>query len=381
LKERLVIKNFGPIESVKLELGTVNVLIGDQSTGKSTVAKVLSVIKNVVRSSNIDLTVNGKTGTYEQKMKWFDNEFHKDLEDFGIINYLKTDSYIEFNSSKNFFKYENQKILANVTDNEKRDKDSFVISYIPAYRESSNLLSFSLAAIAHAKAYLPPLFYSFTQELTNAKLAQPLHDYTDILNVQYKHINGNERIVMSNGKEITFEEASSAINSLIPLLLVFDKAVESNHPTRHRVSHHLNCPYIIIEEPELNCFPTTQKKLMDHFISKIKYQTNEGFDYYNNLIITTHSPYILTSLNNLIYAYKIGQIHNEEADKIIEKKYWVNPGDVSVYMMLANGECEDIFDGEEGLIKAEKIDGVTNTLNEQFSSLLNLQFAPNEFNT
>lgn len=50
-------------------------------------------------------------------------------------------------------------------------------------------------------------------------------------------------------------------------------------------------------------------------------------------------------------------------------------------MMLPNGECEDIFDREEGLIKAEKIDGVTNTLNEQFSELLNLEFAGNELNT
>lgn len=100
-----------------------------------------------------------------------------------------------------------------------------------------------------------------------------------------------------------------------------------------------------------------------------------------NLTLTTHSPYVLTSINNMMYAFKVGQLNREEADKIIDHRYWINPNDVSVYMMLANGECEDIFDRDEGLIKAEKIDGVTNVLNEQFGSLLNLEFASNEFNT
>ena len=57
--------------------------------------------------------------------------------------------------------------------------------------------------------------------------------------------------------------------------------------------------------------------------------------------------------------YKVGQLNPDKANKIIEKKYWINPDDVSAYMMLPNGECEDIFDREESLIKAEKIDNVS----------------------
>ena len=67
--------------------------------------------------------------------------------------------------------------------------------------------------------------------------------------------------------------------------------------------------------------------------------------------------------------------------QIIDKKYWINPDDVSAYMVLTDGTCEDILDREEGLIKAEKIDSVTNILNEQLSSLLNLQFSENEFDS
>ena len=44
-KERLVIMNFGPIKSVDLKLGKMTILIGEQATGKSTIAKVLSVCR------------------------------------------------------------------------------------------------------------------------------------------------------------------------------------------------------------------------------------------------------------------------------------------------------------------------------------------------
>ena len=134
------------------------------------------------------------------------------------------------------------------------------------------------------------------------------------------------------------------------MLVVFDKVVR-NSKRKLMILKKI----IIIEEPELNCFPETQYKLMKHFISNLIYRDGETIGYKNQLLLTTHSPYILTSLNNLMEAYKTGQLRNKETDEIIEDKYWINPNDVSAYMMLSNGTCEDIFDREEGLIKAEKL--------------------------
>ena len=39
---RLIIRNVGPVKSVDVQLNKVNVFIGPQSSGKSTIAKVLS---------------------------------------------------------------------------------------------------------------------------------------------------------------------------------------------------------------------------------------------------------------------------------------------------------------------------------------------------
>ena len=82
-----------------------------------------------------------------------------------------------------------------------------------------------------------------------------------------------------------------------------------------------------------------------------------------------------------MYANTVGQEHKEEVNKIIEEEYWINPNDVSAYQLLIDGECEDIFDREENLIKADKIDEVSRTLNQQFDDLLKLEYAKNEFDS
>ena len=373
MTERLTIKNFGPIKEMALELRVVNIFIGDQSTGKSTVAKILSLIKEMFEMVFEDES--------KQIHNFKDVAFEEQLKFHGLTGYLKSNTFIEFVDSCNYFKYEEKKINIKKEKRGKSKKDTRIRAFIPSYREAATLLKDSVNAIVAAGAQLPKLFYLFSQDVINAKNAKTLYDYTYILDIKYKYLGNKEMIVLKNGQEIFIEDASSAIISGIPMLLVFDDAVESMHPTPNRIYHYANQPYVIIEEPELNCFPTTQKKIMEHFISNIKFEVRNGFDYYCRLLITTHSPYILTSLNNMMYAYIVGQKDAVEVNDIINQKYWINPEDVSAYMLLTDGSAEDIFDREEGLIKAEKIDGVTNILNEQFSSLLNLQFSENEFDT
>jgi predicted ATPase len=44
MKARLQIKNFGPIKDIDIEISRFNILIGPHASGKSTIAKILSVI-------------------------------------------------------------------------------------------------------------------------------------------------------------------------------------------------------------------------------------------------------------------------------------------------------------------------------------------------
>ena len=91
----------------------------------------------------------------------------------------------------------------------------------------------------------------------------------------------------------------------------------------------------------------------------------------SHLILTTHSPYTLTVINNLIYAAKVGAKHPDQVNSIIQKELWLPLKNVSAYM-LQNGEASDIMDADLGEIKAELIDNISNVVNNQYDQLLQL---------
>ena len=47
MKEFMIIKNFGPIENIEIELKKINIFIGEQGVGKSTIAKLYSCMQDI----------------------------------------------------------------------------------------------------------------------------------------------------------------------------------------------------------------------------------------------------------------------------------------------------------------------------------------------
>lgn len=45
--ERLIVRNFGPIKDVDIEIPRLLVFIGDQASGKSTLAKLIYIFKRI----------------------------------------------------------------------------------------------------------------------------------------------------------------------------------------------------------------------------------------------------------------------------------------------------------------------------------------------
>ncbi len=385
MSEKLIIKNFGPIKDVELDLKKVNVLIGDQSTGKSTIAKVLYILKNLSHSQggNSQLFKSGVKVEGDDLANYkrdnFYEAFIESINGYDLQNYWNADSYIFFKNDACEITIE--KFEVNFEDKSGSESVNTNLNYyIPAFREAYILLRNNYPAIITAKAKLPTALNIFGQDFNNFKNDLQYFDFNNVINVGYEYRNGNDIIKLVDGKEISFEESSSAVNSVVPMLVVFVGIVnQMSGVNQKRIYHYRNQPLISIEEPELNCFPATQKKLIDFFIEKIKKPDYENsFDYYCSLLLTTHSPYILTSLNNLMYAYTVGQKEPDEAAKIIDKKYWINPEDVSAYMLLPNGTCENIIEADEktAMIDADRIDEISGVLNKQFDELLNLEFVP-----
>lgn len=89
----LVIKSVGPIKDVHIELRRFNVLIGEQSSGKSTIAKVLStcmwIEKEVSTTLDVQAIKNGKE--FPELIERYHKLMTHPVQWTGITNNMATD--------------------------------------------------------------------------------------------------------------------------------------------------------------------------------------------------------------------------------------------------------------------------------------------------
>lgn len=395
-KEILHIKNFGPITDVKLELGKFTVLIGEQATGKSTIAKVLAVCRYF--SYIIGHHVNPPI---------YDT-FLSGLGAWGLKEYLK-DSYISYECKDYVFTYQyllerpmvindengNEdtitipdssfrltpksnvfKVLLNelekITKTETHDSDwnfpaiptSFFINdvskvldnpfYIPPERSLQSLFSLGKTSIAN----LSDSLFNQLAEMDSIANKFTNETYIEPLDVYYKNVRGNEFVRKSSEDNYySLSTGATGYQTTIPIVLIIEyyNQLKKKKP-------------FYIEEPELSLFPAAQNEL-------IKYLVSKGINNGHSILLNTHSPYILTSLNNLMYAYKVGQMEKDKVNKVIDSKYWINPDDVRAYLLKSDGMCENILDdGELKLIDAGKIDEVSRSINADFDKMAHIEF-------
>ena len=123
----------------------------------------------------------------------------------------------------------------------------------------------------------------------------------------------------------------------------------------------------IVEEPEAHLFPVAQKLVVELFALMI----NQNIS--NQLIITTHSPYVLTVVNNLLFAKRVidkNNDKNKDVSEIIDEAFHLDPNNFSAYSLgNANIYCESIFNERTGLIKQSYLDAVSEMLSSDFNNL------------
>lgn len=105
-----------------------------------------------------------------------------------------------------------------------------------------------------------------------------------ILGGSYVRLKERDYIKSKSGILVNLEYASSGQQEALPLLLSIVSTASNTT--------------LVIEEPEAHLFPSAQAEVVK-LIGKTYGLTNEE----SNFIITTHSPYILMSINNSIQAY------------------------------------------------------------------------------
>lgn len=434
MKATLVVKNIGPIKEATLDVRNVMTFIGPQASGKSTLAKIIAICRNrslivfnsitfkeLAKRYNLPFTKQSyifyKTDSYSLELKnakitlkgslfkkiieLEDNLENKNynitVEDKLMLNTVLDSGVI--NNSAAFFSF--TKIL-----NFKFTTYSKFIEYIKKYISNSNnnnntlkefisqLGFYIFREITDDDIYVPaersfiPLILNYTTSLLNNRVPLPLYllEFGSLiekarekinkipLNIigdfRYRYINGQDRIYHSPKGFVELNKSSSGLQSLVPLLLSIEYYKENDFLVRNS---------FVVEEPEINLYPKAQLSLVKELMKECyNLERIKKFDYTkkeNNLIITTHSPYILASLNNSLYAYTTAKKNKNEIDKItnvIPKESWLNPKDCNVYS-VANGTAKSIFNKRTGLIKENEIDQISDEISDEFDALMDIE--------
>ena len=362
---KLKIRNVGPIKSGYtspdgfLEIKGITVFIGNQGSGKSTVAKLFSTLSWIEKA----LIRGDFTDKYVKQYNRFKK---KHLAYQNLSNYLTDDSYIEYLGDAYRLVYEQGQFQVYPTSND--SPYSFPkIMYVPAER---NFVS-SVDRPDLIKR-LPLPLYSFMDEYEEAKQRLTKVERLPVGNVAFEYKkNSKKSFLVGDHYQLELLEASSGFQSLVPLVLVtrhlseviknkssetrkeisreeeekirktVNKALENQNisedvlrvvleklSSRFKYESFIN----VVEEPEQNLYPESQK----HILYELLKYKNENTS--NKLLITTHSPYLINYISIAVKANELkGQLKTLDQEtqlaKVIPKASTINPNELVIYQL------------------------------------------------
>ena len=394
----IIIQHFGAIKmhNAPIEIKKVTFFIGNQGSGKSTVAKLIATFmwieKALVR------------GDYDRK--WFErkNRFKNTFLPYHRIeNYLKENTFIQYEGEAYIITYENESLKLEEKKNNNYSLPQ--IMYVPSER---NFIAY-VRSPKELKLFSEAL-KEFLTEFDNSKeivknLSLPINKAM----LDYDKLNDTLNLKGEDYK-IKLTEASSGFQSFAPIYMVsnylvntikkdsgikvsmsgeeisrFRKEIEQLYKDKHLSDEQKRIAISvlpqkfnktsfvnIVEEPEQNLFPTSQRDML-YSLLKIN---NEIAD--NKLIITTHSPYLVNYVSVAVEAGKLKQgvtaEKEEQLNKIVPISSAISADDLVIYQLNEREGSIELLDSYEGIPSDENfLNNEIGRTNELFADLLDLQ--------
>ncbi|MEM6053026.1 AAA family ATPase, partial [Erwinia sp. P7711] len=253
------------------------------------------------------------------------------------------------------------------------------IMYIPAGRSffanlQKNVFSF-LSSSINIDYFLTEFgsIYEQTKSVQFAKFAQkrtPPHVnklVESLICGKHTTEKGQDWITTEHGR-INVANSSSGQQEALPMALML--------ATWPYVRTPQVCRSFVIEEPEAHLFPFAQGTVVS-MIANSHYAS----DNFCSHTITTHSPYILTAINNLIQAGNAEKalVETGSPAEELKKLYTITPQEEIIYFdevrayMIDNGTASNILNIELKLIDANSIDKISNVFSDKFNSLVEIE--------
>lgn len=420
MKDKLIIQNFSGIDYLEIELKKLNILIGEQASGKSTVAKLFYYFNDLFQDIRTCVYQELFNNSYEKIDfltmqvgrfgRLFDNLFGNEkfkIEYFFSQNYSITLSYneeddksltIDYSNDLHHFiqetiqKYQHQ-VIATVLTNE-NTRFSFELMeqisrsiqqdfldkgihfkkqiFIPAGRSyfstlHDNIFNF----IDNEKSNIDYLlkqfgsFYQTAKKITQRHQLSNQNLFETVIKAKYSVDENGVFLTHQDGRKVNISHASSGQQEASPILLIIQHILDSKIKQDEGL-------ILYIEEPEAHLFPTAQKDLVHLFARLFNHLQSDDC----HIFITTHSPYLLSSFNTLLTAGSVVRQNPEKAQQVyqvIPENEVLFSEQVGAYSLM-KGQLKSLIDSDEKLILADVLDEVSGIIADEFDKLLDLKY-------
>ena len=393
------IKHIGALTNTGIvPLTPVLLFIGKQSSGKSTLMKILCFCrwleKLIMVESEKDVVF-----LYTHNLK-----FQSDLMRFHRFNetYFSKDSSILYEGDTLRISWEGFNSNSKIEKKADFEKLHFntKLSFIPSER---NLISAIKNVDRNYKASDFDLLFNFMLEWDEARNAYTANNPVSLsVSDQMDYVNeGGIDVIRlkNNNKSLSAFYVSSGVQSAMPIEVMVDyftkqvgqRANVSKHDltkairrmmesdenvstdTFSQLANHsvYQSVQLFIEEPEQNLYPDAQRDLLLKIIQKIKIASKISPKHQSMVVFTTHSPYVLSVLNVLISLAHIRQSHPDFSlsEHLIDEENLFGTKDFSAYYIRPDGTLISIIDKEIPMISGEHLDGVSDWVDDQIAKI------------
>ena len=165
------------------------------------------------------------------------------------------------------------------------------------------------------------------------------------------------------------------LTSLVAKIVLDDenKEISADDVIKGTKMYRYKFAQLYIEELEENLFQKSQFAMVKEIVKNIKkaYERSGANSY---VVMTTHSPYVLTSLNVLMKAAMAEEMKRAKVKKLDEKmenmlEYAIPISWYSAYCMTDEGKMENIVDDEYHFIMGDYLDSLSDEISELSSEL------------
>lgn len=402
---KIRIKNFGPIKKGLQDndgfifINKVTVFIGNQGSGKSTIAKLISTLSWLEKAILKGQVKKNQISTLKKFIKYSEYQ--------NIHEYFREDTVIEYKGNTLYFTLNKGDITIKIKETYKFFLPK--IMYVPSDR---NLIS-AVRNVRNLKG-LPGTLYTFSDEFLKAvsnikgKIELPIND----VKYEFNKLNQLSYIIGKDYK-LRLSNSSSGFQSLVPLFIVskhlsqsigkneniykqtnVDYSLKDEDDLRKKIdlimnnsniSDKLKMIYLerlssiddyssflnIVEEPEQNLYPSSQRHILNELLKFNNIEEN------NKLVITTHSPYLINYITLAVKAYNIQKMTNDLDDdisKIVPLKSLLDGEKLSIYELDEGDGSVNILENYKGIPSDDnKLNLQLGEFNDLYAKLLILQ--------